>query len=153
MLIDRQVTQLAEAVTPEDVGRLRHALLRLARDLRRTATETGFTPSELGVLNVLVRRGALRAGDVAAAEGINPTLASRVLNTLEQEGLVLRERDPEDGRATVVRATRAGHARSKQLRARRDAVLAERLAGLSEEHRAALLGALEAFEALAEVEA
>ncbi len=75
-----------------------------------------------------------------------------MLGVLEQEGLVARERDPADGRAAILRATRAGHARSKQLRARRDAVLAERLAGLEPEQRAALLAALDAFEALAEVE-
>ena len=131
------------------MARLRVALLRLARDLRRLAADEGLTPSRAGVLGLLVARGPLRAGDLAAAEGINPTMASRVLADLEAGGLVSREDDPADRRATLVRATPAGMRRATQLKGRRDEVLLDRLAALDASHAHALRGALPALEALA----
>ena len=50
----------------------------------------------------------MRAGDLAEAEAINPTLLSRVLGHLEEAGLVARGADPEDARCTLVSATPAG---------------------------------------------
>lgn len=151
MLIGRQANTTA-AISTDDVARLRGALLRLARDLRRLATDEGLTPSRAGVLGVLVARGPLRAGDLASAEGINPTMASRVLADLEAAGLVAREADPVDRRATLVHVTAAGAKRAKQLKARRTAVLAERLDALSPGQADALLAALPALEALAGLE-
>ncbi len=148
MLIGRQ-TKIAPELHRDDIARLRVALLRLARDLRRLAVDEGLTPSRAGVLGLLAARGALRAGDLAAAEGINPTMASRVLADLEAAGLVSRAPDPADRRATLVRATATGAARAKQLKARRTEVLAERLSGLDPEQVDALLAALPALESLA----
>ena len=143
--------QLNTHLDAEEVTRLRVALLRLARDLRRLAADEGLTPSRAGALGVLVARGPLRAGDLAAAEAINPTMASRVLADLEAAGLVAREPDAADRRGTLVRATPAGTRRAKQLRARRSQALAERLGALAPADTAALLAALPALERLAGV--
>ena len=151
MLIGRQVLVQPPALGADDVSRLRIVLLRLARELRRLAADEGLTPARAGVLGLLVARGPLRAGDLAAAEGINPTMASRVLGDLEAAGLISRGRDAADGRATIVRATAAGSRRARMLKKRRDAVLAERLGALEPAQVDALLAALPALEALAGV--
>jgi DNA-binding MarR family transcriptional regulator len=72
------------------------AVGRLARELRTISAAEGLSPTESGVLAILDRSGAMRAGDLAEAEAINPTLLSRVVGRLEDADLVARERDPED---------------------------------------------------------
>jgi DNA-binding MarR family transcriptional regulator len=134
----------------ETVIRLRSAVLRIGRLLRTASADEGLTPTQSAVLGLLVREGPMRAGDLAAAEGINPTLLSRVLGLLEERGLVARRPDPEDGRSTQVRATAAGRRFVTRLRARRAALLGERLARLSPEELGALGAALPALEAMAE---
>ena len=126
--------------------------MHTARRLRAAAAEEGLSPAQSGVLATLVRQGPMRAGDLAAAETVNPTMLSRILAHLEDGGLIERTPDPDDARSTVARATTAGKRLIGRLRARRAAVLRERLAALPPEHVAALQAALPALEALAEID-
>ena len=100
----------------------------------------------------LVREGPKRAGDLAAAEAVNPTMLSRVLAHLEAEGLVDRAPHPDDARCTTVRATPAGERLVARLRARRADVLRERLRELAPADVEALLAVLPALEALGRAE-
>jgi DNA-binding MarR family transcriptional regulator len=120
-----------------------------ARRLRAAAAEEGLSPAQSGVLATLVRQGPLRAGELAAAEALNPTMLSRILAHLEGRELIERAPDPDDARSTVARATPSGKRLLGRLRARRAAVLRERLAELSPDEVAALRAALPALEALA----
>ena len=104
------------------------------------------------MLAILDRGGPLRAGDLAEAEAINPTLLSRVVGRLEEAGLVARARDPEDGRAALVEVTKEGRRAMRRLRARRNKVLSARLSGLPANQVDALLFALPALEALSSAE-
>ncbi len=117
--------------------------------MRTTSAAEDLTPSQSSVLATLVRRGPVRPRDLAHAEALNPTMLSRVAAHLEAAGLVAREPDPEDGRACFLQATEDGAALIARLRARRTELIGERLAGLSDEHRAAITAALPALEALA----
>jgi DNA-binding MarR family transcriptional regulator len=126
--------------------------MHIARRLRAAAAEEGLSPAQSGVLATLVRQGPMRAGDLAAAESVNPTMLSRILAHLEEGGLIERTPDPDDARSTVARATTAGKRLIGRLRARRAAVLRERLAALPPEHVAALQAALPALAALAEID-
>src|SRR5262249_17032945 len=102
MLADRQLIRGAGMsvreedleVGEETVTRLRVALLMLARRLRTTSGEEGLTPTQYGVLATLERDGPVRAGDLAIAEALNPTMLSRVLGHLEERGLVQRPPHP-----------------------------------------------------------
>ena len=132
----------------ESVIRLRNAVLRLARRLRTSGDPEGLTATQSSVLSTLVREEPVRAGDLAEAEALNPTLLSRILGHLEERGLVAREPDPEDRRATLARATTAGRRLVERLRARRAALLLEWLEDISPERRASLLAALPALEEL-----
>jgi DNA-binding MarR family transcriptional regulator len=137
------------AMDEETVNRLRNAVMRIGRRLRTASADEGLTTTQSGVLAILVRKGPMRAGDLAEAEAINPTLLSRVLGHLEEAGLVARGADPEDARCTLVSATPAGTRLLGRLRARRAALLAAGLEGLAPDRLAALRAALPALEDLA----
>jgi DNA-binding MarR family transcriptional regulator len=141
-----------ESVDEESVNRLRNAIMRTGRRLRTTASDEGLTPTQSSVLATLVREGPHRAGDLAAAEAVNPTMLSRVLAHLEGEGLAERAPAPDDARCTEVRATAAGRRLIGRLRARRAALLVERLDELPADQVDALLAALPALESLAHVD-
>ena len=132
----------------ETVDRLRNAVMRIARWLRTASADEGLTTTQSGVLATLVREGPMRAGDLAEAEAINPTLLSRVLGHLEEAGLVARGADPEDARCIRVSATAAGTRLLGRLRARRAALLAAGLERMTDDRLAALRDALPALEDL-----
>ena len=134
---------------PETVGRLQYALGRSSRLLRESATG-GLTPTQLAVLGVLLREGPRQLTDLAVVERINPTLLSRVVGRLEDEGLVQRSAQEQDRRSYRVSITDAGRALAEQIRHERCHALAERLAGLDPAHAETLFAALPALEALAD---
>ncbi len=131
------------------VGRLQFALARSSRLLRETATG-GLTPTQLAVLGVLLREGPRQLTELAAVERINPTLLSRVVGRLEDDGLVRRSAQEQDRRSYQVSITDAGRALAEGLRHERCLALAERLARLEPPHAEALFAALPALEALAD---
>lgn len=141
---------MGERLSEDEVARLRWAVLRLARFLRTHAVEEGLSPAQSSALATLVREGPQRAGDLAAAEALNPTMVSRLLAHLEEAGLARRGPDPADGRATRVEATPAGRRTVRRQRARHRALLAGRLERLDAGETAALRRALPALEALAD---
>ena len=113
-----------------DVTRLRVALARLARRLRKHEL-AGLTPTQLAALATVERSGPMRLGDLAAAEGIAPSTLTRLVTALEESGYVRRHADPRDARASTL-------------------VLAASLQLLSAEQRSALADALPVLELLAE---
>ncbi len=130
--------------------RLRAVVGRLARRLRPTLAGAGLTPTRISVLFTVSRRGPLRLSELAEIEGLNPTMLSRAIAELVEQGLMRRVADPGDRRAAVVDATAAGRRlRERILNERRD-VLNVQLAQLSPEERRALDEALPVLEALAE---
>jgi DNA-binding MarR family transcriptional regulator len=134
-----------------DVTRLRVALARLSRRMRRHQL-AGLTPTQLAALSTVERAGPLRLGDLAAAEGIAPSTLTRMVAVLEDLGYVRRDADPKDARASTLAITPKGHDTLERLRAEGTALLTEWLALLTFEQRVALATALPAIEALAEPE-
>ncbi len=145
----RSVSPALPVGDPETVGRLQFALARSSRLLRETATGD-LTPTQLAVLGVLLREGPRQLTELAAAERINPTLLSRVVGRLEDDGLVTRSAQEQDRRSYQVSITGAGRALAEGLRHERCMALAERLAGLDPGHAETLFAALPALEALAD---
>lgn len=138
-----------QGMTDDEIARLRTAVLRVARRMRRLSAEEGLTPAQSGLLATLVRQGPTRAGDLAACEGLNPTMLSRMLGALEEQGLVLRSPDADDRRATRVEATTTGKRLIGRVRTRHRAALTTLLEGLEPAALAALRDALPALEDLA----
>jgi DNA-binding MarR family transcriptional regulator len=132
-----------------DVTRLRVAIARLSRRLRRHEL-AGLTPTQLAALSTVERSGPLRLGDLAAAEGIAPSTLTRLVAVLEELGYVQRYADPKDARASTLTITPTGHETLERLREEGTVLLTHSLMLLTAEQRAALAMALPALEQLSE---
>jgi DNA-binding MarR family transcriptional regulator len=130
------------------VGRLRVAIARLARRLRRHQL-ADLTPTQLMALATVDRTGPLRLGDLAAAEGIAPSTLTRLVTALEERGYVERCPVPGDARASTVAIGPAGRSVLERLRQESTNALAIRMRSLSEDQLQALAAALPALEQLA----
>jgi DNA-binding MarR family transcriptional regulator len=132
--------------------RLRIVSGRLSRRLRATdgSTATGLTPARISALVNIDRNGPLRLSDLAEAEGLNPTMLSRMVADFVAAGLVERSCDADDRRSAWVAPTPAGHRLAERVRKQRTAAIEAALAGLSFTDRQQIERALPALEALAE---
>jgi len=75
---------------------------------------------------VIAFGGPLRISDLARAEQVRTPTITPIVAALEREGLVTREVDEHDGRASILRATAAGRQVMTRGRARRvEALTAE----------------------------
>ncbi|HVV13737.1 MarR family winged helix-turn-helix transcriptional regulator [Amycolatopsis sp.] len=97
---DQEMAELARVVR-EGVGRLNWRM-RAERDRR------GPSPLVLAVLSRLYRAGTQTPKALAEGERIQPQSLTRVLATLEQEGLIARRPDPADGRQSLLTITETG---------------------------------------------
>ncbi len=132
-----------------DVTRLRVALARLTRRLRRHEV-AGLTPTQLAALATVERQGPMRLGDLAVAEGIAPSTLTRLVTALEDSGYVRRCADPSDARASTLAITPHGHETLERIRNDITLVLAQSLRELTPDQRSALAAALPVLEQLAE---
>ncbi len=138
---------MATGVDTETAQRLRIVFGRLARMLRPTAASLAadLTPTRAAVLLNTVRNGPVRLADVAADEGLNPTLLSRTVANLAQAGLVTRTADETDRRSAWLDATPAGRELAERIRAQRTHAVENlrwpRLAGRSQAGRGGNPGA------------
>jgi DNA-binding MarR family transcriptional regulator len=110
---------------------LRPSVMRLARRLRQVRDERDeLNPNQLSVLAVLVNNGDLPIGELAALEKVQPPSMTRIVNGLEERGLVTRQPDVTDKRSSWVHLADAGRQIVLANRRRRDQWLAVRLAEL-----------------------
>jgi DNA-binding MarR family transcriptional regulator len=137
--------------TSELASRLRIAVARTARRLRQEA-DGGLSPSLVAALATVERHGPLTPSRLAEIERIQRPTATRLVATLEQQGHVVREGDPLDGRSFRVRLSADGARLLKRLRSRKNAYLAKRLRHLDEDELATLERATEILERILEEE-
>jgi DNA-binding MarR family transcriptional regulator len=134
----------------ELVARLRGVISRLARKLNDTSTGEGLTPTQYSVLGLVRKRGPLGLAELTDLEGLNPTMLSRIVRKLDDNGLIRRLPDPSDLRAVRVEITSAGALVHERILALRTSVLADWLDLLPPDTLDTLLAAVPAMEALAE---
>lgn len=107
--------------------------------------------SALSVLHSLSRRGPTRLTDLVRTEQIKQPALTAVVAKLENDGLVSRQRDPADGRASLLSLTDAG---SEIVRGRHEGRV-ERLGALVERlspaDRRTLLAAAEVLDRIVEI--
>lgn len=127
--------------------RARLVVLRLARRLRRTA-DGGLTATQLSALATIEAKGPLRLGDLAAHEGIAPPTVSRLVDHLENAGLVLRQTDARDGRSYLVALTSSGEGLLADLRSTGTRMLEAAMASLDADDQAALVATVPLLERL-----
>ncbi|MBO0655047.1 MarR family transcriptional regulator [Streptomyces triculaminicus] len=126
---------------PGDGTGVDRAFLALERELsvflRRARASSGelarqvhpdLEPAAYGLLVRLEETGQQRATDLAAYFGVGKATMSRQLRALYDLGLVDREPDPADGRASLVQITDEGRARFTRVRDARRTLYMSKLA-------------------------
>lgn len=136
-------------VDADALSQLGASLRRISRRIDRQVSIGGLTSTEVSVLASIARRGPLGVGELAAREGINPTMLSRIVGKLEAADLVRRQPSIADRRAIEVVATRKGARMRERLLAERSRLLADRLAGLPPGMATLILNAAPALDVLA----
>jgi DNA-binding MarR family transcriptional regulator len=137
----------------ETAAQLRTVIGRLSRRLRSTAAarDAGLTPTAISLLLTVARIGRVRLSELAESEGINPTMLSRAIAGMVQDGLLTRSSDEGDRRAAWVEATAAGRRLAERMRRERTSAVNEALEALPEADRRRIERALPALEALSEI--
>src|SRR6201985_852622 len=125
---------------------LRISVSRLARRLRAQRTTSGMTEAvlsetQLAALSALEVHHAMSPGELAEHEKVQPPSMTRVIAVLEERSLVLRSPHPTDRRQVILTVTGEGRAVVQRVRRRKDAWLAQRLAGRTPPARGAARGA------------
>lgn len=114
----------------------------VARQLRQLSRETlapwDLSPSQSRPLGILSRHGVMRLSELSEHLHIAPRSATEVVDDLEQRGLVERQPDPNDRRATLVALTEHGNKVSAAIQSARNAEAEHFFGGLSAADRAHL---------------
>ncbi|CAA9291971.1 MAG: hypothetical protein AVDCRST_MAG41-4440 [uncultured Corynebacteriales bacterium] len=131
--------QLATAVGT--LMRLMHPLKAAVRD---GAPGGGHDRSAVLLLFPLMH-GPCRPGALAELSHADPSTISRQVAELVRRGLVERQPDPADGRASLLAVTEAGREVCERVRTLRRELLAAAVAGWSDEELAGLACSLARF--------
>jgi DNA-binding MarR family transcriptional regulator len=137
-------------VDPDTVTRLRRVIGRLARLLNDSSSSEDLSPTQASVLASVASRGPIGAAELAAIEGLNPTMLSRIVSKLDGAGLLRRFPNPTDLRAVNIEITDTGREVCRRIVEHRTQTVAKILESLPSHHTEALLTALPALEALAD---
>jgi DNA-binding MarR family transcriptional regulator len=132
-----------EVMEYEDPAQLADLLHRLTRRLRRAQAERlaplGLTPAQERALRMITRsEQPLRMTELADQLGIVPRSLTRVIDTLEEAGLVHREIDPRNRRAILLHLTDRGKAVRDDMRTARRRAAEDLFAPLAAEDRRTL---------------
>jgi len=123
---------------------------RIVRHLRRSRTTTVLHPTQFLALMLIADEQPIRIGEIAARVPCSQPTATTTVAGLEEAGLVRREPDPVDGRATAVVLTEAG-ARMVEASGQQAAdELGKLLRRLDDEDRALVLKAGQALARIAD---
>jgi DNA-binding MarR family transcriptional regulator len=110
---------------PEPAGdeSLSESFWSVARQLRETSQEIlapwDITPAHLRALRILSRHGTMRLSALSDHLHIAPRSGTEVVDALESRGLVQRQPDPDDRRATLAALTEHGTSVLAAIRAAR----------------------------------
>ncbi|HXS21548.1 MAG TPA: MarR family transcriptional regulator [Steroidobacteraceae bacterium] len=131
-----------EALPPEEVPGVRTLITR-ARSALLTSFDTelepfGVTGAQFEVLKNLARSDNETAASLCRALHYDTGSMTRMLDRLQQKGLVSRERDTSDRRLVFLRLTDAGESLIPKIRPALRRALRRHLAGFSVEEVAAL---------------
>ena len=134
---------------------LRTALKGLVRQMRRDTErqEQGLSLMQAMLLHLIHEHPGIGVAELARMQQVrSPTMSGQV-KALETAGLVERAAPPaQDRRRSGLHVSPAGHTALRQLRDRRHDWLSQRIARLSPGQTAALAGAIDALNFLADHE-
>ncbi len=110
--------RLIEAAEEIDSG-LAPLLAPLGLAFKRMVTiverETGVSARKWFALSMLGKEEGVSQGDMCQRFGLDPSCLTRLSQALEREGMIRRERDPEDNRVVRVYLTEKGREKLQHL--------------------------------------
>jgi DNA-binding MarR family transcriptional regulator len=109
----------------DDIGMSLARLHRLISCVSSQGSKAGIDRPTFMLLATLAEQGPRRSGALAETLHSDPSTVSRQVAQLVKAGLVERQVDKQDGRATVLAATERGLALLADLRGRRNAQIAQ----------------------------
>lgn len=120
----------------ETIGFLLNDTARMFRRAFNVRTrDSGITALQSRVLTYLARYPGIRQGPLAELIEVEPITLSRMIDRLEESGLVERRADPTDRRAWQLHMTALAEPLLDSLRQTARAVVAEATEGLSDAER------------------
>ena len=126
-------------------------LAQVSRLMRRAFDEKartiGVTRPQWQVLSVLRHNAGIKQGGLAEILEVEPITAGRMIDRMQEAGLVERRPDPADRRAWRLHLTQRGDDLVEQLRPLAREAYELALDGVTEEDRVRLLGILEGMRA------
>ena len=105
--------------TDDDFQLLANAVLGVSHFLLRHPLHGDPEPAAFAVLATLCHGAASRPSELASAVRLDLSTISRHIQALEADGLLVKLRDPRDGRSRRLKATAAGRAAISRAVARR----------------------------------
>ena len=107
--------------TPAELRRrLFDAAARMRKQRQEPPAPKGITPAEMYAIMAVSRLEGegrkVRPGDIAKCGQATPSAVSQTLKSLEEKGLITRQRDKGDSRAVTVHLTKEGRAFSARGR-------------------------------------
>ncbi|MGO8870658.1 MAG: MarR family winged helix-turn-helix transcriptional regulator [Acidimicrobiales bacterium] len=97
------------------------------------------------LLKLSMRCDSLRVTDLAEMLGVDTPTVTRKVQQLERDGMVVRQTDPDDRRASRIRLTPAGRRTIERVRRARRAWLGQLLQDWDDDHLSALADLLSRF--------
>jgi DNA-binding MarR family transcriptional regulator len=151
-----QSTLQIPSVASADVARDPAAIIRRASSAfsgrLRFESDGLLTMNQTGVLGMLFRYGDLSPSTIAARMGRSAQTLTRILQRLENDGLIERRDDPADGRRFLLALTLEGReALGNEMRPRDDWLSAALVDQLTEEERDILVVASRLLARLADI--
>jgi len=132
----------------ETIGFLLNDSARLFRRAFNARTrDTGITALQWRLLIYLRRHQGIRQGPMAELIEVEPITLSRMIDRLEEAGLVERRADPSDRRAWLLYLAPGADELLTAMRATTDALTAEATEGLNAEEREQLSDLVERVRA------
>lgn len=135
---DRAITSNTSDSTAVDFGRLANDLpfmlrtvqARLRPEGQALIDMLGVEPGVIGVLSVIDLNPGISQNDLAAAVAQKKSAVTKIVNALEDRGLVARRRLAQDRRMNALTLTREGEALTRRVHAEADALHARLFEGI-----------------------
>ncbi|WP_025560108.1 MarR family winged helix-turn-helix transcriptional regulator [Sphingomonas sp. UNC305MFCol5.2] len=128
---------------PENIGFLMSDVSRLMRRrFDERARKSGATGPQWRTLKILERHEGLNQGQLAELLEVEPITCCRMIDRLEEAGLVERRRDPADRRAWRIYLTEKARPVLAELHEIAGAMIETALRGLGAAERDALIASL-----------
>jgi DNA-binding MarR family transcriptional regulator len=129
---------------PAEQGLTERGLTALVEAAERAVEKisSSVPPAQLRALLIVDRAGGLNLNTLAARVGASASATSRLCDRMEVAGLLARDRAAGSRREIVLSLTESGRRLAEWVREQRRAALADLLAAMTPEGRAALIRGL-----------